>query len=168
MSDNEPLSASLEDYLETIYELIRTQDAARSGDIARAMGVTAASVTGALRALGNRNLVNYAPYEAITLTDEGMRVAEGIAGRHRALKEFFVGVLGANESEAGDNACRIEHAISEDLMERLISFAEFLRVCPRAGTRWVEGFGYFRKHPQCGQAQEECDRCMSGAGDAAD
>ncbi len=165
---SESLSASLEDYLEVIYNLIQKYQVARSRDIAHQMEVTGASVTGALRVLADKKLVNYAPYELITLTEGGKRLAEKVVGRHRALKEFFVTVLGLDEKEAGENACRIEHAVSEDLMERLIRFAEFIRVCPRAGERWLEGFGYFCEHPECGHSWDECERCLSLTRDTLD
>lgn len=155
------VSSSLEDYLEVIYGLVQKHHVARSRDIAQELDVTGASVTGALRALAEKHLVNYAPYEVITLTDEGKVLAEQITGRHQALQQFFVTVLGLGEKEAGENACRIEHAVSEDLMERLSRFAEFIRVCPRAGARWLEGFGYFCEHPECGRSRDMCDRCMS-------
>ena len=155
------LSASLEDYLEVIYNLIQENRVARSRDIAHEMDVTGASVTGALRALAEKQLINYAPYELVTMTEEGKRLAEKVVSRHQALKEFFTTVLGLNDKEAGENACRIEHAVSEDLMERLTLFAEFIRICPRAGSRWLEGFGYFCEHPECGRSQEACERCMA-------
>jgi DtxR family Mn-dependent transcriptional regulator len=165
MTVQERLSASLEDYLETIYNLIEKNRVARSRDIAQNLDVSGASVTGALRALSARNLVNYAPYELITLTDRGRKLAEGVVRRHKALKAFFVTVLGMDEKEAGENACRIEHAASEDLMERLSKFAEFIQVCPRAGARWLEGFGYFCEHPDCGHSREECERCLAATQD---
>ena len=158
---SETLSASLEDYLEVIYSLVQKNSVARSRDNARQMEVTGASVTGALRTLAEKKLVNYAPYELVTLTEEGKRFAEKVVGRHRALKEFFSTVLGLSDKVAGENACRIEHAVSEDLMERLILFAEFIRVCPRAGTRWLEGFGYFYEHPECRRSAEDCEHCLS-------
>jgi DtxR family Mn-dependent transcriptional regulator len=157
---SETLSASLEDYLETIYNLIQKDRVARSRDIAHTMEVSGASVTGALRALAEKNLVNYAPYELITLTPEGRRLAEKVVGRHEALREFFVDVLGLDEKEAGENACRIEHAVSEDLMKRLAQFAEFIKVCPRAGKRWLEGFSYFCEHPECVHSPDQCEPCI--------
>jgi DtxR family Mn-dependent transcriptional regulator len=158
---SETVSASLEDYLEVIYGLIQKHRVARSRDIARRMEVTGASVTGALRALAEKELINYAPYELITLTEEGERLAEKVVGRHQALKEFFVTVLGVDQKEAGENACRIEHAVSEALMERLVRFVEFLHVCPRAGVRWLVGFRYFCEHPECGRSEAECEGCLS-------
>jgi DtxR family Mn-dependent transcriptional regulator len=157
------VSSSLEDYLEAIYHLERANRVARSKDISGRLGVSTASVTGALRALAHKKLVNYAPYAAVTLTKRGRKLAAGVAGRHRILKEFFTDVLGVDEKLAGENACRIEHAISETLLERLTRFARFIKICPRAGTRWVEHFGYFCRHPECGLSREECSRCLAEA-----
>jgi DtxR family Mn-dependent transcriptional regulator len=168
LSKQEAVSASLEDYLEVIYGLIQKHRVARSRDIARRMEVTGASVTGALRALAERKLVNYAPYELVTLTERGRSLAEKVSGRHQALKEFFAAVLGLNDREAAENACRVEHAVSENLMQRLIRFAEFIRVCPRAGARWLEGFSRFYEDPACGRSQWECEQCMSGGSDVGD
>ena len=72
----EELSASLEDYLEAIYQVIVERGEARSKDIVDRLSVAASSVTNALRGLVKRKLINHAPYDLITLTDEGEAVAE--------------------------------------------------------------------------------------------
>ena len=69
------LSKSLEDYLEVIYHIVVVEQAAKAKDIAQKMQVKASSVTGALRQLAERDLVNYTPYDQITLTRKGMEVA---------------------------------------------------------------------------------------------
>ncbi|NLK42576.1 MAG: metal-dependent transcriptional regulator, partial [Planctomycetes bacterium] len=69
------LSASLEDYLEAIYVLLQSGNVARSKDIAEHLQVSAASVTGALRTLAERQLIHYKPYGYITLTDKGQQAA---------------------------------------------------------------------------------------------
>ena len=73
MSDTATLTASLEDYLEAIFHIVERKQAARAKDISKRMHVNGSSVTGALRALSERNLVNYAPYDIVTLTAEGER-----------------------------------------------------------------------------------------------
>ena len=87
------LTSGLEDYLESIFFLQKEKGFARVKDIATSMGVRAASVTGALQSLAAKNLVNYAPYEYITLTETGESLAKKIAKRHRILKEFFSNFL---------------------------------------------------------------------------
>lgn len=151
------LSASLEDYLQAVYRIQAAKQAARPTDIAAAVGVNNSSVTGALRTLSGRGLVNYAPYDVITLTPEGMRVAEEVVRRHDVLLRFFTGVLNAEAEEAESTACRVEHVISSDILDRLVRFVEFLEICPRAGTEWIQGFW---KRCGAGQTFESCDECL--------
>jgi DtxR family Mn-dependent transcriptional regulator len=148
------LSASMEDYLETILMLIREHAVARSKDIAARLKVNRSSVTGALHALRERGLVNYEPYGFVTLTKEGTDIAGRVVRRHEALKDFMVRVLSIDEAEADEAACRMEHGISKHVVDRFIEFAEFVETCPRAGAKWVHGFGY-----QCQEALQSGDRC---------
>ena len=120
------LTASQEDYLEAILLEIRQRGAARVRDVAGRLQVAMPSVTGALKTLAKRGLVNYRPYELVTLTERGRRLAEKIAGRHRALQAFFTDVLGVDAAAAERNACRIEHAVDDELLARLESFAAFV------------------------------------------
>lgn len=156
----EALSASLEDYLEAILELLRGQRRARVKDIAERLGVTMPSVTGALHTLAERGLVNYRPYEAVTLTKRGREAAEGVRRRHEALTTFFREVLGLEARVAEENACRIEHVIDEEVLERLTCYLEFLGRCPLGAGRWVGGFGYFCQH---GREMDDCERRLEEA-----
>jgi len=152
------LSANMENYLETIFVLAREHTVARSKDIADRLHVKRASVTGALQALRDRGLVNYEPYEFVTLTPEGLEIARRVARRHVALRDFMVNVLSIDEKEADDAACHMEHGISKHIVDRFVEFAEFVETCPRAGAHWVEGFGY-----RCEEGthdSKECERCV--------
>lgn len=133
-----PISASLEDYLETIYWLMREHRVARSKDIAERLGVTKSSVTGALRQLTSSGYVNYAPYSFVTLTEEGERLAQTIAKRHRVLGEFLHRVLGIEAGMADANACRIEHAIDGEVLDRLTAFIHFLDSDDPDLRRWMQ------------------------------
>ena len=126
MQVNEKLSASLEDYLEAIYHLTAERDVARSKDIAESMGVSRASVTGALRALSEKGLVHYKPYGYTTLTEEGRDTARRVARRHEILGLFFENVLGVNAATAQSAACRTEHTLGPEITARLMAFIEFL------------------------------------------
>ena len=107
----EELSASLQDYLEVIYQLEEANRVARAKDIADQMNVQRASVTGALKTLATRGLINYSPYSHVTLTEDGRQVAREIIRRHNTLKEFFIIALQLDPEKAEADACRIEHAI---------------------------------------------------------
>jgi DtxR family Mn-dependent transcriptional regulator len=157
MNTRKTLTSSLEDYLEAIYQLSRENKAARVREISKRVGVNSSSVTGALHALAERNLINYAPYDIATLTPEGERIAARISHRHLVLKDFFVKVLGVEAMEAEDSACRIEHVVSETILDRLAQFVDFIQVCPRLDINWIEETGYFCERPD---SPESCERCI--------
>ena len=137
---SEGLSASLEDYLEVIFHLEQANRVARAKDIADQMNVQRASVTGALKALAGRGLINYSPYSYVTLTPPGRKIARDIIHRHETLKDFFITALQLDPKQAEANACRIEHAIDPVAVERLVQFVEFIKNCPRAGSDWFDAF----------------------------
>ena len=151
------LTASQEDYLEAIYNISAEKMAARAKDIAMKLDVRASSVTGALRNLGAMGLINYAPYDLITLTSEGKTVAEEIVKRHEALQKFLINVLGIDPKEADEAACRMEHSVPKAIIERLAKYSDYVEKCPKGGVSWESGFGYYCKH---GCTQDDCERCM--------
>lgn len=158
MSTKRNLTASQEDYLEAIYNISAEKMAARAKDISNRLNVRASSVTGALRNLGKMGLINYAPYDLITLTEEGRVIAEEIVKRHSALERFLVNVLGIEKKEADEAACKMEHSVPKAIVERLVKYAEYVDNCPRGGVNWDSGFGYYCKY---GCAQEDCQRCVN-------
>ena len=140
------LSDSLEDYLEVILAVESEKRAVRPKDIARRLAVSSPSVTSALQHLAARKLVNYAPYDLVTLTEEGHRVADGIRRRHDALRRFFTYLLQLDAVEADDVACRMEHALPPHVLERLVDFMDFISRSPHEGVKWSleAGFGVIR------------------------
>lgn len=158
MKEKTDLSASLEDYIEAIYHIIEEKLVARSKEIAARLDVSRASVTEALRALSKKGLIYYSPYEAITLTDEGKEVAEDVIFRHDALKRFFIDVLTIEDSIAEEGACRIEHAAPPEIIARMISFTEFMQICPRGGDELIKGFADYCRR---GKQSDNCESCVS-------
>ena len=156
MPSKNKLTASQEDYLEAIYNIVADKMAARAKDIADYLAVRASSVTGALRTLSAMGLVNYAPYDLITLTEEGHTAAEEIVRRHKALENFLVNVLGVDAREADAAACKMEHSVPKAIVERLVKYAEYVDKCPKGGITWESGFGYYCRH---GCAEEDCRDC---------
>ncbi|MHB8810455.1 MAG: metal-dependent transcriptional regulator [Desulfobulbaceae bacterium] len=142
-SPGSKLSASLEDYIEVIYNLIAEKNCARSKDIAARLEVSGASVTEALRSLAGKGLINYAPYEAITLTNRGRKAAQDVVRRHDALKQFFVEVLDIENDLAEKGACRVEHAAPQPIIDRMINFISYLESCPEEGKELIRNFSVF-------------------------
>ncbi|MDM8522888.1 metal-dependent transcriptional regulator [Desulfococcaceae bacterium HSG8] len=159
MENTGALSASLEDYLEAIFHIVSEKKAARAKDIAKRLRVNNSSVTGALRSLAEKGFINYAPYDVVTLTPKGNELAEDIVRKHEALQDFFVNVLCIDSSEAEEAACKMEHAVSRTILDRLIRFMEFVESCPRGGEDWIKAFWN-----DCEYARgpyENCENCIT-------
>ncbi len=106
------LQESGEMYLETIYVLTKKNKSTRSVDIAEHMGYTKPSVSRAVGILKNGGYIVVDSDGYITLTDAGLNIARKIFERHTVLTKMFVG-LGVDEEIAAEDACRIEHIISD-------------------------------------------------------
>lgn len=142
---NANLSASLEDYLEAIFNLSGQSNVARSKDIAKLLGVSRASVTGALRVLKEKALANYKPYDSVTLTEAGQAAAAEVVRRHNILKSFFVNVLGIKTDLAQHAACKAEHTLGPEVIARLLLFIEFVTKNSEKGHNLTDKFKKFCK-----------------------
>ncbi len=130
------ITSHLEDYLETILFISQDRDEVHASAVADKMGVTRASVTGALRALAERELILYHPYQPVVLTAQGREVAQACADRHHFLHRFFRDQLGMQNEEAELVACRVEHAANATVLARLAEFSRFLADCRQVDLAW--------------------------------
>ncbi len=128
------LTESQEDYLEAILAIAGKGGAAHVSDVAERLGVAQPSATGAIKMLKRRRLVNYDPYKSVTLTAAGRQQAELVANRHAIIKRFLRDVLGLHNAVAEANACRMEHAVDRNVLQRIRKFTEFAMENPRAKT----------------------------------
>ena len=158
-------TASMEDYLEAIVILEEQGNPAKVTEIGKSLGVKKPSVTSALAKLSEAGLVQHKKYGDIVLTAEGESIAQDVYQRHRTLRHFLVEILNVDPVIADDDACRVEHVLSRESLERLAKFIEFVLNCPRGEPEWLEGFNYYLKH---GERDEEllasCWREDSGKG----
>jgi DtxR family Mn-dependent transcriptional regulator len=118
----EELTSNMEDYLEVIFNLQEEQKVARVKDVAQRLKVKMPSVTGAMKGLAEKGLVNYERYSYLTLTEAGENIAREIGERHRTFYSFLHEVLGLDPQTAELDACRLEHATSRKTFERLKEF----------------------------------------------
>ena len=114
-----PLTAPVEDYLKAIYELEIRQGSAATSDVADALAVAPASVTGMVRRLAAQGYLDHIPYHGVQLTDAGRRAALRTIRRHRILESYLTTVLGYPWDRVHDEAERLEHAASDELVERM-------------------------------------------------
>lgn len=118
------LSPSLEDYLEAIYILKEKKGFTRVSEIAGFLNVKMPSVNSALKILVDKGFVSHKNYGYVTLTDKGEKEARKIYSRHIILKRFLTDVLGVEDNLAEEDACRLEHHISQKSLEKLLNYVE--------------------------------------------
>ncbi len=131
-----PITSNLEDYLKAILLISASNGSAHASAVAEWMGVTRASVTGALRSLADRDLITYHPYQPVMLTEAGRQVAQACVDRHQFLHEFFRDQLGIEDSEADEVACRVEHVASENVLSRMAEFIRYRAECRELELSW--------------------------------
>jgi len=116
----ERLTSSMENYLETIRNLEKDKGVVRVKNIARELKVKMSSVSGALETLAKERLISHEKYGYIELTDEGKGLAEAICSRHQTLFKFLTEVLGVDPKTADEDACKMEHTVSPQVLEKLV------------------------------------------------
>ncbi|NHJ12496.1 MAG: metal-dependent transcriptional regulator [Candidatus Thorarchaeota archaeon] len=145
------LTKAMEQYLETIYGLQEERGSASVTDIADVRGVKAPSVTYVLQKLKKLGLVNYKKYRSVSLTPEGMAIAERLEKTHQTLKWFFC-LIGIDEEVAEADACEFEHTAHPETVEKLTEFVDWVKAAPK-DPKWLE---HFRKYQKNGSYPGEC------------
>jgi DtxR family Mn-dependent transcriptional regulator len=158
------LTSSQEDYLKAIYQLAMDNKVARVRDIAKRMNVKMPTVISALKHLSSKELINYDPHQFITLTNSGEKQAGEIVRRHEIVIDFLSNILNVDGDRAEANACRIEHAFDEKVMEQFVNFLEFMENCPRGGNDLIEGFRNFcESHDMSANCKDCCQKAVKFA-----
>src|ERR687895_2085946 len=118
---HEPLTRSVEDYLKAIYRLSPQGRPASTSDIAHRLELSPASVSGMVKRLSEQGLLEHVPYKGVQLTDEGRRAALRMVRRHRLIEAYLVEFLGYSWDTVHEEAERLEHAVSDTMIERMAS-----------------------------------------------
>jgi DtxR family Mn-dependent transcriptional regulator len=124
------LSEPVEMYLETIYRLSENEGIARTSDIAQSMGISMGAVTNTLASLESRGLVRRRAYRGVKLTPSGEAIALRVLRKHRLAERLLTEVLGMRWSEVHEAACRLEHAINDDVVDALERLLKNPKTCP--------------------------------------
>lgn len=115
----EGLTRSVEDYLKAIYRLSAGAQPAATSDIANLLDLSPPSVSGMIKRLSEQGLLEHVPYKGVVLTPDGRRLALRTVRRHRLIESYLVAFLGYSWDKVHDEAERLEHAISDELAERM-------------------------------------------------
>ena len=116
------LGESLEDYLETLLILEEKHGKIRCVDVAALMQVSKPSVNKAMNVLKEKGYVLQESYGDIHFTEAGKNIAKKVYNRHKTITKFLHEVLGVDEKTADEEACHIEHVISEETFQKIASF----------------------------------------------
>jgi DtxR family Mn-dependent transcriptional regulator len=113
------LTAPAEDYLKAIYDLERSGNAAGTNEIAAQLAIAPASVSGMVRRLADQGLIEHERYHGVRLTEAGRRAALRTIRRHRIIEAYLAQALGYAWDRVHDEAERLEHAASDELIDRM-------------------------------------------------
>lgn len=114
-----PLTEPVEDYLKAIYAIEQSGEAAGTNDLATRLAIAPASVSGMVRRLADHGLVSYERYRGVRLTDAGRRAALRTIRRHRVIEAYLARALGYAWDRVHAEAERLEHAASDELVDRM-------------------------------------------------
>jgi DtxR family transcriptional regulator, Mn-dependent transcriptional regulator len=118
-SDDPSITGPIEDYLKAIYDIELQGGAASTNEIATRLSFAPGSVTGMVRRLADLGLLSYERYHGVRLTQAGRRAALRTLRRHRVIESYLVNALGYDWDGVHDEAERLEHAASDDLIDRM-------------------------------------------------
>ncbi len=161
MGKQQKLTASQENYIKAIYKITKEKKAAKAKDICAMLGIGASSVSEALKNLGERGFINYAPYELITLTDIGDDIAKGLIERQEIIQNFLINILKVIPEAAEENANLLEHAITGDTLDKFVKFFQFSQICPCKEPKWMKGY---HRYSEQGLIASNCQECIKNKG----
>ncbi len=130
MKAEESLSATVEEYLETIYNMSAENEVVIGARLTEKFHVSAPTVTEMLKRLVRDGYIEMDAKRQVTLTEEGNRAAEAVLRRHRLTERFLVDMLGMQWHEVHEEACRLEHFISGAVEDRVIASLNSPTTCP--------------------------------------
>ncbi len=145
------MSESVEEYLEAIYSFNERGELAKNQDLSEKLKVSPPSVTEMIKKLADEDLVTYEPYKGVLLTGKGMARAQTVVRKHRLLERFLHDSLGLKMEKVHDEACKLEHGISDEAAAALCDTLKSPKTCPDDG----------KPIPACTLEANDCAGCKS-------
>ena len=148
MPKNTTLSGNVEEYLELLYKLGPDGERVSTSMISENLKIAPASATQMLKKLANRGYVEYSPYKGAVLTSDGIKIAKKVTRKHRLLERFLCDILKIKSDKIHDQACEMEHVLSDDAERALCHLLEQPNKCP--GDSVI---------PECDLKFTTCEEC---------
>ena len=149
MSENR-ISENIEEYLEVLYRNGSNKEQVSTTQISKELDIAPGSVTQMLKKLEKLGYIEYTPYKGATLTDDGMKIAQKITRKHRILEKFLIDILKIKEENVHDQACEMEHSLSDEAERALCAMLNNPDVCPDNNII-----------PACNFDFDSCKQCYS-------
>lgn len=124
------ISENIEEYLEVLYRNGSNGEQVSTTQLSKDLGIAPGSVTQMLKKLENLGYITYTPYKGATLTDEGRRIAQKITRKHRILEKFLTDILKIKEENVHEQACEMEHTLSDEAERALCNMLNNPDLCP--------------------------------------
>ena len=153
------VSNQAEEYLEAIYRLEQKTGFARTMELARSLKVVPGSVTNTIENLERKGLVIHKPYKGVTLTENGRKIASSVLRRHRLAERLLTDILHLDWSKVHDEACKLEHALSPEILKPLEKALGHPKRCPHGNPIPTNCGGIFEDETV---ALSELDAKMGG------
>ena len=147
---NDGISENIEEYLEVLYRNGSNKEQISTTTLSKELGIAPGSVTQMLKKLEKLNYVNYVPYKGASLTDEGMKIAQKITRKHRILEKFLIEVLNIKQENVHEQACKMEHTLSDEAERALCTMLHHPDLGPSDGLI-----------PACDLEFSNCSQCFS-------
>jgi DtxR family Mn-dependent transcriptional regulator len=131
MSIKKPqISQQAEEYLEAIYRLEKRNHLAKTMELAKKLNVVPGSITNTIESLEKRGFVNHTPYKGVKLTEKGKKIAANIIRKHRLAERLLTDFIHIKWSTVHEAACKLEHALSPEILNPLETALGNPRTCP--------------------------------------
>ncbi|AMD17635.1 DtxR family iron (metal) dependent repressor [Methanobrevibacter sp. YE315] len=124
------ISENIEEYLEVLYRNGSNGEQVSTTKLSKELGIAPGSVTQMLKKLENLGYISYTPYKGATLTDEGLKIAQKITRKHRILEKFLTDILKIKEENVHEQACEMEHSLSDEAERALCTMLRNPDLCP--------------------------------------
>lgn len=124
------ISNNIEEYLEVLYRNGSNKEQVSTTVFSKELGIAPGSVTQMLKKLGELDYIEYVPYKGASLTDKGMEIAQNITRKHRILEKFLTDVLNIKKENVHNQACEMEHSLSDEAERALCFMLDHPDSCP--------------------------------------
>lgn len=147
---NDKISENIEEYLEVLYRHGSNKEQVSTTQLSKELNIAPGSVTQMLKKLEKLGYIEYTPYKGATLTEDGMEIAQKVTRKHRILEKFLHDVLKVKEENIHDQACEMEHTLSDEAERALCNMLQNPDLCPDENVI-----------PSCNFDFDTCQQCYS-------